>query len=42
MSSNCLTFKEVEKLHDFFQEHKTVCKCGHRVYVGKKDKIVCS
>lgn len=42
MSSNSLTFKEVEKLHDFFQENKIVCKCGHRVYIGRKDKIVCS
>ena len=42
MSSKCLTFKEVETLHQYFQDNKITCKCGHRVYVGNKEKIVCS
>ena len=30
------------KIYDYITKHKVKCKCGHKVFITKYDKIICS
>lgn len=39
---NKLTNDEIVKLCNNITNYKITCKCGHRVFLGTCDKIICS
>ena len=30
------------KLYDYITRHKVKCKCGHKVFIGRTEKMICS
>ena len=35
-------YREDSKRIDFYTRNSTKCKCGHTIFLGGKDKMICS